>query len=109
MNNIGIRIKELRKKLGMSQGEFAENIGITQSKVSAIEKMKNYPSFETLVALKDFLGTSYDWLIEGKENTKAEISPELDELLKYFNELPNNEKWKIIGQVEYIAKEYTTE
>ncbi|QUI24846.1 helix-turn-helix transcriptional regulator [Vallitalea pronyensis] len=102
-------MKELRKKLGLSQGELAQNIGITQSKISAIEKKKNYPSFETLVALKDFFGTSYSWLIEGKENNTMDISNELKELIKYFNKLPYKEQCKIIGQVEYMAKEHSKE
>ncbi|WP_193774569.1 helix-turn-helix domain-containing protein [Vallitalea guaymasensis] len=101
MNEIGKRIKDLRKNLGLSQAELAVNIGITQSKISAIEKMKNYPSFETLIALKDYLNTTYEWLIEGKESIP--VSDELQELIKYFNMLSDNDKWKIIGKVEHMA------
>ena len=38
MEEICIRIKELRKQLCMSQVEFAKNLGVTNAHISKIEK-----------------------------------------------------------------------
>ncbi|MGO1627827.1 MAG: nucleotidyltransferase domain-containing protein [Microbacterium sp.] len=45
-------IRDAREKAGLTQGEFAERAGVTQSVVSAYERGRREPSYRTLV---DFL------------------------------------------------------
>jgi transcriptional regulator with XRE-family HTH domain len=59
MNNrkllLGARIKELRKKAGLSQDELSEKIGIDGKYLSRIEVGKRSPSLETLQGIADAL------------------------------------------------------
>ncbi len=45
---LGSRIRQLRKKVGLSQEKFAELIGIDPNSVSRIECGKHYPSLDTI-------------------------------------------------------------
>jgi len=52
--NIGIAIKQLRKKHQLSQVELAEQSGLTQTALSQIESGARRPSPESLKRLTDF-------------------------------------------------------
>jgi transcriptional regulator with XRE-family HTH domain len=45
---LGKRIRQLRKKVGLSQEKFAELIGIDPNSVSRIECGVHYPSLDTI-------------------------------------------------------------
>lgn len=71
--SIGLRIRELRNKKGLSQIEFANKIGVKQSPLSQMESGKILPSIETLSNIIRIFNISYSWLIDGVENeTKSE-------------------------------------
>jgi transcriptional regulator with XRE-family HTH domain len=55
--NLGNAVKELRKKRGLTQGNFCEEIGITQSYLSQVEKGHKEPSIDVLKKIADALGT----------------------------------------------------
>lgn len=52
---LGKRIKEIRKKRGLTQEKLAELAGIETPSLSNIENDKNYPNNETLEKLSDAL------------------------------------------------------
>lgn len=52
---LGKRIKEIRKKRGLTQEKLAELAGIETPSLSNIENSKNYPNNETLEKLSDAL------------------------------------------------------
>ena len=54
--NIGKRIKELRKKRGLSQEKLAELVGIEQNTLSYIETGNNFCTAETLEKIIIALG-----------------------------------------------------
>lgn len=68
MDTLGNRIKKVRKKLNLTQREFAESLGITQANISAIENNTYNPSIPMvkLICLK--YKVSETWLLEGKGN-----------------------------------------
>lgn len=51
MNNIGERIRHLRKDISLTLTEFGEHIGITAASLSAIETGKTNPSELTIRAI----------------------------------------------------------
>ncbi len=59
MNNIkqmlGKRIKEIRKRAGLTQEKLAELAGIETPSLSNIENGKNYPNYETLEKISSAL------------------------------------------------------
>ena len=62
----GRRIRELRG-FYRSQAEFAQQIGVTQSHLSALERGTREPGAAVLLAIKREFGGSVDWLLTGEE------------------------------------------
>lgn len=56
---LGRRIKELRKRKGISQEKLAELIGIEPPSVCNIENGKNYPTLQNLEKITTVLGVTY--------------------------------------------------
>jgi len=50
----------------MTQGEFADRIGITQGHLSALERGDNEPGASVLLAISREFGKSVDWLLTGE-------------------------------------------
>lgn len=65
---VGKNIKELRKSKGITATFVAQNIGITSSVLSEIERGKSNPTLDKLVALSDFFGVTTDYLLKGANN-----------------------------------------
>lgn len=65
MDNINIRITELRKVLGLSMEKFGNQVGITKSSINAIEKGRNNPSERTIMLICKAYNVSPLWLKEG--------------------------------------------
>jgi repressor LexA len=61
---ISDKVKELRKLLGMTQKDLAENLGLkSQTTIAAIENNKNNPSHELLSKMSDLFKVSTDFLL----------------------------------------------
>ena len=63
MTLISDNIKYLRKKIGLTQEQFAERIGIKRSLVGAYEEGRADPRITNLINMADVFGTSVDILI----------------------------------------------
>ncbi len=46
---IGLKIKQQRKRLGLTQFQLAELVGLHEKQISRIESGLNYPTFENFV------------------------------------------------------------
>lgn len=57
------RLKEERKKAGLTQEEVAKLLGITRPAYTQYETDKTQPSIETAGKIADILKTSVDYLI----------------------------------------------
>ena len=66
LRSIGRRLRELRG-FEMTQGEFANQLGISQSQLSKYERGIAAPSADVLIRIKERLRVSIDWLLIGKE------------------------------------------
>lgn len=62
-NIFGSRVLEQRKRMGLSQGELGEKIGLTHKAISTIESGKRGTSFENLVGLAHVFHVSTDYLL----------------------------------------------
>lgn len=81
------RIKELRKKVGLSQAQLANKIGISNQIISFYENNKREPKIETWQALANFFDVTVPYLqgIDDKPNTgysKDYIYKQLDDAYK---------------------------
>lgn len=63
--SISIRIRNVRKLLKLNQTEFSEELGITQTSVSQIEREKNGISYDVFKALVNKMGVNPYWLMNG--------------------------------------------
>lgn len=64
MNEISpkCRLLELRKMLGLTQEQFADQVGISKNTVSNVENSKNPLSIETAFIIAKKFNVSLDWL-----------------------------------------------
>lgn len=58
MKNVGLRLRELRRRRDLGQRELAIRSGIAHSTISLIERNRISPSIDTLRAIVDALGTT---------------------------------------------------
>lgn len=70
------RIRAARTYLEMSQTEFAQALGVSQSYLSNLEKGLSQPSVEVVRILHKMTGWRYEWLIEGDGESDANDAPE---------------------------------
>lgn len=73
MVQIGSRILEYRKKMNMSQEEFANKIGVSRQAVSKWELDKAYPDLDKLVDICGMFGLSLDELVNGVEQVEEPV------------------------------------
>lgn len=67
----GERLREARRKHGLSQEELAALLDVSRQAVSRWEMGEGYPETEKLVALAKTLGLSLDALVLGREDPPA--------------------------------------
>ncbi|NRG69204.1 DUF3955 domain-containing protein [Streptococcus suis] len=63
--NFGQQIKDLRKKEGLTQEQFALKLNVTRQSVSNWENDKNLPDLELLILMSSVFSISLDQLILG--------------------------------------------
>ncbi|HFI0362906.1 TPA: DUF3955 domain-containing protein [Streptococcus suis] len=63
--NFGHQIKDLRKKEGLTQEQFALKLNVTRQAVSNWENDKNLPDLELLILMSSVFSISLDQLILG--------------------------------------------
>ena len=73
------RIKQLRKKKGVSQSELAEAIGVKNNTVSTWERGTRKPDVEALNLLSEYFEVSFEYLLGNSDKEDAKLSQkELD-------------------------------
>ncbi len=87
LSNMGKRIVERRKQLGLSQEELAEKAGITVQMLSTAERGAKGMRPINLWKISDALGVSTDYLLKG-------IISEIDDinLINKISDLPNRQR-----------------
>lgn len=68
---IGDRIRVVRRRLGLSQSDFAESVGISQNYLSQIEKDRSRPARPLLLAIEYRYKVGAEWLEYGKESGES--------------------------------------
>ena len=74
------RIKQLRKKKGISQSELAELIGVKNNTVSTWERGTRKPDFEALNLLSNYFEVSFEYILGSSDQEEARVKPTQDEL-----------------------------
>lgn len=97
----GEKITEERKELGLTQQQFADELGVTRQAVSRWESDLAFPETEKLIKLSEMFGCSIDYLVkynsdDGSASTENGAPEQKDETRYGFNPL----KWSF----EYKSK-----
>jgi transcriptional regulator with XRE-family HTH domain len=96
-NKLADRFRSIRTKTGLSQKDFAETLGVSQSAIAEIERGSREPSRNIMVALAGTYHISLDWLLLGAElsHMTSPISKEEDKDVEIENLKKKLLNWKI--------------
>ena len=80
--SLGERIKEQRKKSGLSQERVAELVGVSRQSVTKWESGQSAPSTENLFKLAEIFGTTVDMLLDipDEKNSQSTDQAQIKEL-----------------------------
>ena len=103
-NQLGAKIKELRKEKGLTLEQLAELIGSGKSYIWELEnKGVKRPSAEKLAAIAKELDVTTDYLID---DTQKEMTDDLEKevLFRKFGQLESRDKEKIMEMIDSWSK-----
>ena len=84
MQQLGERIKQVRKQRGMSQSALAELVGLSYAQIGRYEIKGTQPPAEALKKIADALSISPDFLLYGSAEQKAGDNLNDVELIQQF-------------------------
>jgi transcriptional regulator with XRE-family HTH domain len=72
-NDIGVKLKNLRKGRGLTQQQLSEQIGLSRCTISNYECQRRLPHLNELRLLCDFFGCSLDYFGVSTEDETFEL------------------------------------
>lgn len=105
MNNIGDRIKQKRKELGLTQIELSAKLNISDRAVSKWEQGEGTPNLSIIPDIAEVLGVSLDYLLLGNDEEQTISLDDMDtekrlSLLIKKDDVDNFRKY------DYLTSEY---
>ena len=98
MNQIGQRIKQLRRQQGLTQERLADHLGVTDKAVSKWECGLTAPDLALIMPLARILGVSADELLGGKKEENDAKRLEYDERYTNYLKYDTRESYQIALQ-----------
>lgn len=90
MNPVGLKIKELRKSMRISQEKFSEVLGVTPGAVCKWETGLTNPDIDLLVDIAEFFNVSLDYLFDHTVNNNS-----LDVFIKRLREASDKKEFLV--------------
>lgn len=105
-NDFPLKLKELRKSRGWSQGQLAQKIGADLQRVSKYERGVIWPTMELTVKIAKAFDVSVDFLIRDDKNAAvAQIkNQKLLQQLEAINNLPDEDLETVISFLDAFIK-----
>jgi transcriptional regulator with XRE-family HTH domain len=107
--SFGARVKELRKRKGITQVELAKSLGVTQRGISYYENETDNPSMDVIEKIARALGVSKRLLIEYDElHLTDEPKPirSLQQKMKIIPKLPPEDQRYLVRTIEMLAQKH---
>jgi len=103
---LGMRLKELRSKRGISQTELAKLVGVTPSTISQVESDLIYPSLPALVKMAEVLAVEVSsFFQESPDLANRVIFPGTEGVDVKFQDLPEGSiQGKLLTPVDFEPK-----
>ena len=101
-----VRLKELRISKGLTQKQLANELNVAHNTISVWENNSSEPDLNMMNKLADFFDVSTDYLLGRtaiKKNLPIYRNPFHQELLTLFDNLPSEDKKKVIEMVRVLA------
>lgn len=111
MNDLGRRIQDFRKQLGLTQIQLAKKAGVSHTQMARYEIKGVQPPADILQKLADIFDTSIDYLVRGDKSNKIKDSLKDAELIKQFkkiDQLPEEEKGAILKIIAAYTRDCNT-
>ena len=100
---VGKRVKEVRKKYGLTQEDLAEKVGVSATYISSIERGLSFPRGEVLVGILNALNVSSDFVF--CDVVGASLKQRSCLLYDMIQCLPSREQAKILEVVELLVSQ----
>ena len=101
---VGKRVKEVRKKYGLTQEDLAEKVGVSATYISSIERGLSFPRGEVLVGILNALNVSSDFVF--CDVVGASLKQRSCLLYDMIQCLPSREQVKILEVVELLTRQF---
>ena len=98
---MGARLKEKRKALGLTQEQLAEKLNISVKHYGSVERGIAGLSIENLIEASNILGVNLDYLIKG-ESQESDIFPE--HLKNLYLTCPTSKRKFLLEALENLSK-----
>lgn len=105
------RVKSRRLELGMTQGELAEAVGVSQSNISQFESDDRKPNYETMLTLSRALFVAMDYLAGSRDLGLEDLLADsrISEMMDGFMTLPEAQKSQLYRMYQGLAALYEKE
>lgn len=91
--NLGTRIREFRRRNGITQEVLAEALGVTSQAVSRWEASGSYPDMEIIPAIANYFGVSIDELFGYENSRETKINQILENVDSYGIKGRGDDNW----------------
>jgi len=109
MSELGKRIQEQRKQIGLTQAQLASKIEISHTQLTRYESKNIQPPADVLQRLANVFDVSIDYLVNGNKSDKVEQTLKDAELIKQFKQLdkmPEDEKKSILKVLNALIRDF---
>ncbi|WP_459503044.1 helix-turn-helix domain-containing protein [Bacillus sp. C1] len=106
---LSVRVKDLRKKLKLSQKSLGEMVDVTESFISKVESGTKQPSREVTTKLSEVLKCTSDYLLGKSDSPELtadqdlQLTKEAQDILEIINSLPEEKRKKAWEQLEMFV------
>lgn len=113
MGRFAINLKRIRTERRITQGQFADSIGVSRSAVGMWETGEREPDYETLEAIADYFNVAMSDLIGSTESTnevdemreELRANPDLRMLLSASRNLDAEDIRQLVALAERMNRE----
>ena len=104
LHAMGLRIRQQRERLGLSQRQLAELLGTAPPNLNYYERGSRSAPIEVVVNLAKTLGVSTDYLLGGAEDLKFYADDEVASTFEAFRRLPPRSRKIITEMIQVLEK-----
>lgn len=89
--HINERIKQIRKESGLTQSQFAEQIGLRQNSIALLESGKRMPSDQTILSICREFRVQQEWLRTGEGEMFRKQTPKSQRIMDFAASIARND------------------